>query len=74
MAKVVSKLIKKANKSISGELILYLRKVVVDLIRMRRGKELVEVFLDKASDEDRDFVLENVIGYATNLISEKETQ
>lgn len=74
MAKVVSKLIRKGNKAVSGELILYLRKVVVDLIRMRRGKELVEGFLDKGSNEDRDFVLENVIGYGVDLIKEKETQ
>jgi hypothetical protein len=61
MAKIISKLIKKVAKSLSSELILFLRKVVIDLIEKKKGKELVEVFFDYATKEDRVVVIEYII-------------
>jgi hypothetical protein len=62
MAKIISKLIKKVADSLSSELILFLRKVVIQLIEKKKGKELVEVFFDNATEEDRVVVIEYIIG------------
>lgn len=59
---------------IASELILYLRKVIIELIRNKKGKELVEVFFDHASKEDREYVIQFVLASAASLIHEKETQ
>lgn len=74
MAKIISKLIKKVAKSLSSELVLFLRKVVIQLIEKKKGKELVEVFFDYATREDRVVVIEYIIGQAHDLVSEIETQ
>jgi len=74
LGKIVSKLLKKVPKSLNSELILYLRQVVVELIRQRKGKDLVEVFFDHASKEDRSAVLDYLIPNSTNLIFDIESQ
>lgn len=74
MAKIISKLIKKVKTGIASELILYLRQVIIQLIRRKKGKELVEVFFDHASPEDRGYVIQFVLNSAEFLIQEKENQ
>jgi hypothetical protein len=61
MAKIISKLITKVGKSLSSELILYLRKDVIELIKQNKGKELVEVFFVHATKQDRSGVLAYII-------------
>ena len=74
MAKIISKLIKKISSGFASELILYLRKVIIQLIQVRKGKELVEVFFDYASEEDRSSVLQYVVDTSQTLIQERGTQ
>ena len=74
LARIISKLLKKVSKSLSAELVLYLRQVVIELIRKRQGKDLVEVFFDHASKEDRSVVLDYVVSEAMNLIFDIDSQ
>lgn len=74
MTKIISKLIKKVKTGIASELILYLRTVIINLIRSGKGKELVEVFFDHASKEDREYVVEYVLKSSATLIDKKENQ
>ena len=74
MAKIISKLIKKVGTGYAKELILYLRKVVKKLIGARKGKELVEVFFEYASKEDRDYVIQYIHDSCNELISDSGTQ
>ena len=57
LPRIVAKTIKKANPGIASELILYLRSTTIALVKARKGKELVQVYLEKGSEIDREFVI-----------------
>jgi len=72
--RTIAKLIRKINPTIASELIIFIRGTVLCLINIRKGKELVQVYLERGSVEDREFMIVFILERILELIQDEPSQ
>lgn len=74
MARIMAKIIKKVNPGIASELIVFSRQTCIGLVRLQKGKEFVQIYLEKGSPEDRQFLLNEVLRKPEELLTQEPSQ